>query len=204
MGSKLSAKELVAKFGQNKPYFADEFPLHRVKLSQAYYMGQHEVTVGQFRKFVTDDRYKTEAETDGKGSYGFDEAKGTFVQDPKYTWRNAGFSQTDDHPVVNVSWNDAQKFCAWLSRKDGGTTYRRLTQAEWEYAAKAGTTTLYPSGDDPESVAKIGNIADGTFTSKFTVKEKTISETDGYVFTARGGEFHGEQVWPVRCDGERV
>ena len=188
MGSKLSAPELVAKFGQTEAYFADEFPLHRVKLSQPYYMGRHEVTVGQFRKFVTDDGYQTEAETDGKGGFGFDEAKGTFVQDAKYTWRNAGFSQTDGHPVVNVTWNDAQKFCAWLSRKDGGTTYRLPTEAEWEYAAKAGTTTLYPSGDDPESVAKIGNIADGTAKAKLNFKD-AISAKDGYVFTAPVGSF---------------
>ena len=50
-------------------------------------------------------------EKDGKGGYGWDEEKKEFRQDPKFTWRNPGFEQTDEHPVVNVSWNDAFAFC---------------------------------------------------------------------------------------------
>ena len=91
--------------GFTKDQADDEQPQHRVQIAKAFYLGQHEVTVGQFRKFVTEETYKTDAESDGKGGYGFDEAKRTFVQDAKYTWRNPGFPQTDEHPVVNVSWN---------------------------------------------------------------------------------------------------
>ena len=54
----------------------------------------------------------------------------------KYNWRNPGFKQTDDYPVLNVTWNDAVAFCKWLSRKEG-KTYRLPTEAEWEYAARA-------------------------------------------------------------------
>ena len=63
--------------------------------------------------------------------------------------------------MVNVSWNDAVAFCKWLSRKEG-KTYRLPTEAEWEYACRAGTTTRYYSGDDPETLAKVGNVADAT------------------------------------------
>ena len=80
--------------GFTKDFVDDEQPQHRVQITKPFYLGQREVTVGQFRKFVTEETYKTEAESDGKGGYGFDEAKGTFVQDAKYTWRNPGFPQT--------------------------------------------------------------------------------------------------------------
>ena len=104
--------------------------------------------------------YQTEAEKDGKGAWGPDES-GKFVMDRKYTWRSPGFEQTDDHPVVNVSWNDAKAFCRWLSKKER-RTYRLPTEAEWEYACRAGTKTAYSFGDDPEGLAKVGNLADAT------------------------------------------
>ena len=106
----------------------------------------------------------------------------------KYSWRNAGFEQTDEHPVVNVSWNDAVAFCKWLSRKEG-KTYRLPTEAEWEYACRAGTTTRYYSGDDPETLAKVGNVADATAKAKFANWKYTIKASDGYVFTAPVGQF---------------
>ena len=190
MGSRLLEKQLAAKFAKwdaTEDYFTDERPPHRVKISRPFYLGQYEVTVGQFRKFVTDSGYKTEAESDGKGGYGWVESKSTWEQDPKFTWKNPGFTQTDDHPVVIVSWNDAKKFCEWLSRKDG-QTYGLPTEAQWEYACKAGTNTLWSNGDDPESVSKIGNIADGTLKAKIP-SFKSIDAKDGYAFTAPVGKF---------------
>ena len=99
-----------------------------------------------------------------------------------------GFEQTDEHPVVNVSWNDAVAFCKWLNRKEG-KTYRLPTEAEWEYACRAGTTTRYYSGDDPETLAKVGNVADAALKAKFPDWQYTIKANDGYVFTAPVGKF---------------
>ncbi len=107
-----------------------------------------------------------------------------------------------------MSWNDAVAFCNWLSRKEGrrpcykqagddkkvwrcdfsANGYRLPTEAEWEYACRAGTTTLYPGGDDPEKLAEVGNVADGTAKKKFP-GWTTISAEDGYVFTAPVGKF---------------
>ena len=191
MGSSISAQEVERRFkdfGAKAEYYTDEHPQHRVRITKPFYMGIHEVTVGQFRRFVSSARYETEPESDGEGGYGWNESEGKFEgRDPKYNWRNTGFSQTDSHPVVNVTWNDAVAFCRWLSRQEG-IEYRLPTEAEWEYACRAGTKTLYYSGSDPEGLAQVGNVGDGTARAKFSIWT-TISAHDGYVFTAPVGRF---------------
>ncbi len=181
MGSGESA-EATAEFfnktcGENlliAGIFDGEHPQHRVRITRPFYLGTHQVTRGQFRQFVADTHYKTDAE---KG-----ETLGV------YSWRNAGFEQTDEHPVVHVSWNDAVAFCEWLSKKEG-KTYRLPTEAEWEYACRAGTTTRYYSGDDPETLAQVGNVADAAAKAKFPDWKYTIKASDGYVYTAPVGKF---------------
>ena len=120
---------------------------HEVELKWPFYLAVNDVTRGQFRQFVEAKGYKTEAESDGKGGYGWDAAKQTFVQDPKYTWRDPGFAQTDDDPVVEVSWNDAGKYAEWLGEKSGdGLLYRLPTEAEWEYSCRGGRSSSLPFG----------------------------------------------------------
>ncbi len=165
-----------------------ELPRHRVRITRPFYLGMHEVTVGQFRKFVQETGYRTEAETDGKGGWGYNAEKNKLERSPKYTWRDPGFPQTDDHPVVNVSWNDAQAFCRWLSRKEG-VTYRLPTEAQWEYACRAGTTTRWYHGDNAEGLAQVGNVADQALTRIDPFIFWAISANDGFVFTAPVGQF---------------
>ena len=186
MGSSKSAAAIASMFGGEAESFENEHPRHRVQISKPFYLGTYEVTVGQFRQFVDATGYKTDAETDGKGGWGID-SKDRAKQDPKYTWENPGFSQADNHPVVNVSWNDAMKFCEWLSKKTGDE-YRLPTEAQWEYACRAGTNSRYYDGDDSEGLAKVGNTADGTARVKFN-RWGGIKSKDGYVFTAPVGRF---------------
>jgi formylglycine-generating enzyme required for sulfatase activity len=115
----------------------DEKPPHRVTISKPYYLGKFAVTVGQFRRFVEATGYRTEAEADGRGGYGLT-AGDRCVQNPVFTWRCTGFPQTVDHPVVNVSWNDAVAFCDWLSNKTEKPV-RLPTEAEWEYGCRTPT-----------------------------------------------------------------
>ncbi len=166
---------------------ADEKPPHQVRITRPFYLGKYEVTIGQFRRFVDDSGYQTEAEKDGKGGRGWNEAANRFEQAPRYTWREAGFEQTDLHPVVNVSWNDAVAFAKWVSQKEG-KTYRLPTEAEWEYACRAGTTTRYSCGDDPEGLAEVGNVADATAREKYP-ERNAIAARDGFVYTSPVGRY---------------
>ncbi|MFC1597760.1 SUMF1/EgtB/PvdO family nonheme iron enzyme [Planctomycetota bacterium] len=126
-----------------------EGPRHKVGITKPFSLAAHEVTVGQFRAFVEDIDYKTTAEGDGKGGWARFVADGElkWEQRPEFNWRNTGYEQTDQHPTVNVSWNDAVAFCEWLSKKEG-KTYRLPTEAQWEYASRSGSTTRWCFGDN--------------------------------------------------------
>lgn len=171
--------------------FEDEQPRHRVRLTKPFYLQTTEVTVGQFRQFVNATNYKTEAERDGQGGYGWNESQGKFEErDPRYNWRSTGFAQDDNHPVVDISWNDAVTFCEWLTLKEE-VEYRLPTEAEWEYACRAGTETAYCHGNDPEGLAAVGNVTDATAKAKWSNYQSFtyIKSHDAYVFTAPVAQF---------------
>jgi formylglycine-generating enzyme required for sulfatase activity len=151
------------------------------------FFGQFEVTIGEFRQFVKATGYKTEAER-GDGGAGWNESAERFeAQNRSYNWKHTGFEQDDSHPVVNITWNDANAFCQWLSKVEG-RTYRLPTESEWEFACRGGTTSRWSCGDKADELALIGNIADGSAKTKFASWEG-IEAHDGYVFTSSGGCF---------------
>lgn len=115
--------------------------------------GRFEVTRGQYRAF---------AEATGRATDGcFVWVGAGFEKDPTKDWRNPGYPQDDTHPVVCVSWDDATAYAAWLARRTG-KAYRLLTEAEWEYAARAGTTTSRYWGDAAGPSCRHANGADLT------------------------------------------
>ncbi|MDM8558418.1 SUMF1/EgtB/PvdO family nonheme iron enzyme [Candidatus Parabeggiatoa sp. HSG14] len=120
-----------------------EQPVHWVSVDK-FAMGRYEVTVGEFRRFVKATGYKTEAEK-GRGCFMYDGNAWNYQKD--VNWRNFYFSQKENQPVICVSWNDAVAYIEWLSQQTG-QQYRLPTEAEWEYAARAGTETKYWWGND--------------------------------------------------------
>jgi formylglycine-generating enzyme required for sulfatase activity len=122
--------------------FSVEGPEKIINIKQ-FAAGKFDVTRGQWADFVT----ATNRATNGGCAWsGFkDTTRKDWDSNPDASWNNLGFPQDDNHPVVCVTWNDAQDYVRWLSQKTG-SIYRLLTEAEWEYAARAGTTTPYPWG----------------------------------------------------------
>jgi formylglycine-generating enzyme required for sulfatase activity len=126
---------------------SDEKPQHRVRLTQSYYLGAHQITRGQFRQCVEATHYQTCAEKSWKVGQDLRASLDDYWdEEPESLWWSPSLNQTDDHPVVNVSWKDSLAFCDWLSKQEG-RQYRLPTEAEWEYACRAGTTTRYSFGD---------------------------------------------------------
>lgn len=167
-----------------------EQPVRVVSISRPFYLATCQVTVGQFRRFVESTGYKTEGEKDGKGGFGWDRPEP--YRNAKFTWRAPGFPQDDDHPVVLVSWNDARAFIHWLNTSFPAPGHYRLpTEAEWEYACRAGTTTLFSGGDDnPGRLASFANVADASLRRQYPgFKGDTIADDDGHVFTAPVGSY---------------
>jgi len=202
MGSNESPEVLAKVYPQYDPArflsIGDESPVHKVRITRPFYLGQHEVTVGQFRKYLNDSGNVPESIADGTGGYGYNPAydptktvRGDAFEgrNPKYSWGNPGFKQGEDHPVLNVTWNDAVRMCECLSKKEG-KKYRLPTEAEWEYSCRAGTRTRYHGGDEPESLLKVANTFDVDSEKNWPKwKQFALTKADGFAFTSPVGSF---------------
>lgn len=126
--------------------YVDERPGHRVTITQGFYLGKYEATRGQFGTFVKETGYVTTSERDGKSHGRRADGRHDWIEGA--SWRDpVVFKQTADHPVICVNWNDAKAFCDWAAKKTG-RELRLPTEAEWEYACRAGTATAWSFGND--------------------------------------------------------
>jgi formylglycine-generating enzyme required for sulfatase activity len=134
-----------------------EGPVRRVRIGYAFAAGRTEVTNAQYRRFVEASGHATAGEgcqVPAPGGRALMSLPGTSWADPGY-----GRPIRDDEPVACVRWSDAKSYVSWLSGVTG-QRYRLLTEAEWEYAARAGTTTLHTWGDDLAQACRQANIFD--------------------------------------------
>ncbi|MDB5749345.1 MAG: serine/threonine protein kinase, partial [Massilia sp.] len=139
MGSPEHERKIAMAAGAQKNWLARETPQHWVGIERAFALGRYPVTVGEWRAFVEATGWQADGDVD---------------------WAAPGFVQLDSHPVVGVSWGDAQLYLAWLSQATGAR-YRLPSEAEWEYACRAGTKTAFSFGDDIDP--SLANY-DGNFT----------------------------------------
>jgi formylglycine-generating enzyme required for sulfatase activity len=168
-----------------------EGPVHEVRIGYSFALGKYELTRGEFARFVNVSGYKTEAERSQMGCYGLDSSK--FEWRVSKNWRDPGFPQTDGHPVVCVSWSDAQAYLAWLNEKAPGKGFRLPSEAEWEYAARANQgATRFPWGDDlgHNQICDFANGLDSNAKEQMPHFPPIPSScSDGYAYTAPVGSF---------------
>jgi formylglycine-generating enzyme required for sulfatase activity len=172
-----------------------EGPLHQVTLTRPFYLGKHEVTVGQFRAFVEATKHVTDGEKNGGGN-AHDE-KAVWKHRPGTNWRKPGyagpFELKDEQPVVHVSHTDANAFCKWLATKAGKSKLKEYglpTEAQWEWACRAGSATRYWWGADEDKTGKVANVGDRTLKKVHPEWPRVVMPMDdGHAFVAPVGSY---------------
>ncbi|WP_207457460.1 formylglycine-generating enzyme family protein [Azospirillum sp. SYSU D00513] len=185
--------------------FDDEGPRLQVSIGYGFAVSQYPVTRGEYAFFVQDAGYASTTEC-----HGYD-GETELRKKPRFTWRSPGFPQSLDDPVVCIAWNDAKAYVDWLSRRTG-RTYRLLSEAEWEYSARAGDSGPWrPEERAGETCG--GNGADLTAKTRFTDWE-VANCRDGAIFTSPVGRYEANAFglsdmlgnvweWVEDCRNER-
>ncbi|MGO9007064.1 MAG: SUMF1/EgtB/PvdO family nonheme iron enzyme [Beijerinckiaceae bacterium] len=163
-----------------------EGPQLVVSFAKPFAVGKFQVTRDEFAAFVNETGYDA-------GSKCWVWENLLWVEKAGSSWRNPGFAQTGSHPAACLNWNDAQAYVAWLARKSG-KTYRLLSEAEWEYAARGqvqpGNYPRYFFGDEEKDMCRYGNGADQTAKETLPgLKWAVVPCNDGYAYTSPVGSF---------------
>jgi formylglycine-generating enzyme required for sulfatase activity len=167
-------------------YASWEQPQHEVVIPWPLAVATHETTRAQFAAFVHATGHDA-----ARGCHAdFGSARAEFQMNETKTWQEPGFVQSDDDPVVCVSWDDARTYAAWLAAKIG-KAYRLPTEAEWEYFARAGSAAARHWGDDRAATCRFANGTDATAMRQFgwTDAERASPCDDGFAHTAPVGSF---------------
>lgn len=160
---------------------ADEGPLHKVTLAYTFAASGAPVTRAQYADFVAGSGWPT-----APACATFE--AGSWRERADRSWRDPGFTQQDQEPVVCVSWDDAQAYVRWLSGKTG-QSYRLLSEAEWEFAARAGTASAQYWGVAADLACAHANVHDLSSASAHSFSWPNFSCDDGYVSTSPVASF---------------
>lgn len=158
-------------------------PRREVKIAYAFALGKYDVTRAEFAAFVAETGYDVLGRCDMLGI----QLRRVLGLD----WRRPGFTQTDSDPVTCVSWDDSKAYTAWLAKKTG-RPYRLASDAEWEYAARAGTATLRYWGDSVAETCVSANVADASAVHAGSMAHESPYDfecNDGYAYTSPSGAF---------------
>lgn len=166
----------------------DEGPQRRIEIGRVIAVSRFEVTRAEYENFLT-----ATAHPVGGNCITDRVQRGNWVPNADTNLRDPGFAQADDHPVVCVSWNDASAYVAWLNRQTPGG-YRLLSEAEWEYLDRAGSTTAYPWGSSADQGCTQMNGSDTTLRAKYPELDVLPSAqastcSDGALNTAPVGAY---------------
>ena len=178
-----SARVEPMRYGEMRP----QGPVHPVTIPNAIAVGRYSVTNAEYGAFVA----ATQRPAQSCRAWG-----GT-TEEHGFNWRDPAYGRLarDDEPVVCVYWTDARDYAAWLSNETG-ESYRLLSEAEYEYAAKAGSTSTWPWGEDASEICKHGNVLDQdgianqrALTGVSTTTAMAAACSDGYVGVSPVGQF---------------
>ena len=164
-----------------------EGPVRTVTIAKPYAAGRFEITKAEYERFIQATGYTPISKCVTWG--GRNPVDGVTWQDPRL-----GRPAEDDEPVVCVTWRDSKAYVAWLA-EETGQPYRLLTEAEWEFAAKAGSRSTWPWGNDGTRVCKFGNVFDESgLKEPRSVSNSNASATsaqcdDGFMMVAPVGQF---------------
>ena len=197
----IPAGEFLMGLAEGEPGKIARDRRHRRIIRKPFYLGETEVTVGQFRRFVRATGYETDAE---RGTQENDKlGPGAFASTPQgdrswniaASWRNPfpnlkDYRLRDDHPVVQVSWNDARRYCEHFG-------LQLPTEAQWEYAYRAGSCERFPWGDDEAGGEGYGNVVDQTHKKRFPSANLWFPFDDGAALIAPVGRYRAN-AWGLR------
>lgn len=157
----------------------------QLRIPRPFALGRHEVTRAEFERFIAATGYEVRP-----GCRSWDDSLARFNDDARRTWQSPGrpHEATATHPVNCVSLADAQAYASWLARETG-KRYRLPSEAEWEYAARAGSTTLRPWGDAVQAGCEHANTYDRGGQSAHRLGQGTAGCADGHADVAPVGQF---------------